>query len=114
MGGSSDSGSPIDGGSPESESPIKFDWEGHKPDYRKIAAVRVMTGVPAFGLCVFSLFLTYRYLERPMGDVVFWTVLGAVAAVFAVYFGQVVRLARRATKAQAQTLESEEEKGHEA
>jgi len=88
-------------GSPDSGSPINFDWEAHKPDPRKIAMLRVMTGVPGLMLSLFSLLFTYRYLEKPMGDLVFWVVLSVILFVFVLYFGIVWRNLRRGLAAQA-------------
>lgn len=95
-------------GSPDSGTPLKFDWEAHKPDPKKIAMIRVMTGVPGLMLSVFALLFTYRYLEKPMGDLVFWVVLSVILAVFVLYFGMVWRVMRRGLAARAAKGTTEE------
>jgi hypothetical protein len=80
----------------------------------RLAVLRVVTGVPAFVLCVFGLFFTYRYLDRPLGDSPFWAILGTVFAVFSLYFLKVWLLYRRGKRDAAGSVKTPEEASEES
>ncbi|HSH70616.1 MAG TPA: hypothetical protein VK997_11905 [Deferrisomatales bacterium] len=52
---------------------------------RRLAMIRLAVGGPTFMILLFGLVIAYRVAGRPMGDRVFWAVLGALVVGFAVY-----------------------------
>lgn len=65
---------------------------------KRLALVQIALGVPVLFVIVFGLVLAYRFADRPLGDDVFWLVLGTVLVAFGLYFGRAALVIRRAGK----------------
>ena len=62
---------------------------------RRLALVQLAVGGPTFMVLLFGLVIAYRVAGRPLGDGVFWGVLGTLALGFGGYALAVVVTLRR-------------------
>ena len=73
--------------------------EAAKFTRRRLAMIRLAVGGPTFMILLFGLVIAYRVANRPLGDGVFWAVLGTLVVGFVAYAAAVLASLRSRRRA---------------
>lgn len=87
MGGQTDHRPPLGG---DTDSP-----EAVRATRRRLAMIQLAVGGPTFMILLFGLVIAYRVAGRPLGDGVFWAVLGTLVVGFVAYAAVILLSLRR-------------------